>query len=119
MDAFVRAYIEAALWSTNDESTPEGGEPLDENYDLNDISTETINAMTADCRKFQEQNADDLANCTDEQGGYDFWLTRNRHGAGFWDRDYLGEDVKERLTEASHAFGEENLYVGDDGKIYA
>jgi hypothetical protein len=21
-----------------------------------------------------------------EQAGIDFWLTRNRHGAGYWDR---------------------------------
>ena len=118
MNAFVEAYIEAALWSTNDESTPEGGEPLDKNYGIGDISPETINAMTADCLVFQEQNSDDLEKCTDEQGGHDFWLTRNGHGAGFWDRDYLDDDVGERLSEASRAFGEENLYVGDDGTIY-
>lgn len=28
-DAFTSAYIECALWSTNDESTPQGGEPLE------------------------------------------------------------------------------------------
>ncbi len=27
--------------------------------------------------------------------------------------------IREKLTEAAHAFGEVNLYLGDDGKIYA
>lgn len=48
---------------------------------------------------------------------HDFWLTRNRHGAGFWDGDYEKADG-EKLTELAHSFGEINLYVGDDGKIY-
>ena len=48
--------------------------------------------------------------------GHDFWLTRNRHGAGFWDRGL--EFVGINLTDAAHAWGEFNLYVGDDGLIY-
>jgi hypothetical protein len=49
-------------------------------------------------------------------GGHDFWLTRNGHGAGFWDGE-LG-DIGDRLTEASKAFGEVCLTVCDDGEIY-
>jgi hypothetical protein len=49
--------------------------------------------------------------------GHDFWLTRNGHGAGFWDGD-LSEDVGNALTEAAKKFGECHLYVGDDGQIY-
>jgi hypothetical protein len=47
---------------------------------------------------------------------HDFWLTRNRHGCGFWDGSY--KDLGDRLTNAAQAFGECDLYVGDDGKIY-
>lgn len=46
----------------------------------------------------------------------DFWLTRNGHGVGFWDRD-VGA-VGDRLTKACKKFGETYLYVGDDGKIH-
>ena len=49
--------------------------------------------------------------------GHDLWLTRNGHGAGFWDGDYA-DDVGEALTKISEAMGEIDLYVGDDGKIY-
>ncbi len=49
--------------------------------------------------------------------GHDFWLTRNRHGAGFWDGDYP-EPAASQLTKASHNYGEVSLYVGDDNLIH-
>lgn len=125
LDDFTRAYIEAALWSSTDESTPSGGEPLDANYGIEDIAPETLASMVEDCRRFQEANAADLALydhprwSAAELGGHDFFLTRNGHGTGFWDRDYLPEDAGERLTDAAHKCEEVNLYVGDDGLIYS
>ena len=53
-----------------------------------------------------------------EQGGHDFWLSQNGHGANFRDRD-LPEDAIERLMAAAERYGEVNLYVCDDGLIYA
>ena len=125
LDDFTRAYIEAALWSSTDESTPDGGEPMDANYDIDDIAPETLAGIVEDCRRFQAENAADLALYDHPQwsaaelGGHDLWLTRNRHGTGFWDRDYLPEDAGERLTAAAHKCGEIDLYVGDDGLIYS
>jgi hypothetical protein len=43
-------------------------------------------------------------------------LTRNGHGAGFWDRG-IG-DRGDRLTAAAHAWGEFELVIGDDRKIH-
>ena len=37
--------------------------------------------------------------------GHDFWLTRNGHGAGFWDGDYP-ESEETILTDAARTFGE-------------
>jgi len=116
-DTFTRAYIDCALWSSTDESTPQGGEPFDANYTGTDLPAETIERMAADCARFQEVHADDLSLARSaDYNGHDFWLTRNGHGAGFWDRG-LGE-VGERLSLAARAFGESNLYIGDDGRIY-
>lgn len=70
---------------------------------------------TADCEAFQADNAEMLEGIEDSQAGHDFWLTRNRHGAGFWDRG-LG-DVGKALTEAAHAFGATDLYITDDGQV--
>lgn len=120
---FLQAYIEAALWSSNDESDEQGGAPMDQNYSAEDIADESLDAMDRDCQTFWAANHEDLGQYHDPQyspeelGGHDFWLTRNHHGAGFWDRD-LPDDVGKRLTAAAEAFGEDNLYVGDDGKVY-
>ena len=116
-DTFVDAYITCALWSTNDESTPEGGEPFDSNYSVDDMTDECKAAMRADCDAFVKANAADVARmANDSQAGHDFWLTRNGHGAGFWDRD-LG-DLGDRLTAAAKEFGETGLYLGDDKRIH-
>lgn len=116
MDPFTQAYIECALWSSTDNVDDSGGAPLDDNYSSDDIDAVTLAQMVKDCKDFQESNAKDLEGLHPGQAGHDFWLTRNGHGAGFWDRG-LG-DVGDRLTDASDAYGSYDLYVGDDGKIY-
>jgi len=122
LDQFTQAYVTAALWSTPDDSGK--GEMLDENYGINDLAPSTLAAMKEDCEKFQRDNAD-LLEKAQERGfgsgsaGHDFWLTRNHHGAGFWDRDALSGRLGKQLTEAANRFDEFELYVGDDGKIYA
>jgi hypothetical protein len=47
---------------------------------------------------------------------HDIWLTRNRHGAGFWDRGHGEAD--QMLTHCAHLLGERDVYRGDDGLIY-
>lgn len=118
LDNFSRAYIEAALWSSTDDT----GEPLDSgNAELSESAKER---MVADCAKFQgdyvaKLNALDYCSgdFPETQVAHDFWLTRNRHGAGFWDGDYPKE-IGDVLTELAHSYGECDLYVGDDGLIY-
>lgn len=121
LDKFLDAYITCALWS----STGDNEEPLDRDYDADDLHPDTRKKMREDCEAFIAANAALLESIErrgrgdwtpDEQAGHDFWLTRNRHGVGFWDRG-LGA-VGDKLTEAAHAFGECDLYVGDDGKLY-
>lgn len=107
LDVFTRAYLETALWSSVDDD----GEPLDHRYSRDDFAPSAIARAIADCEAFQR-----FTGVNEEQAGQDFWLTRNRHGAGFWDGDW--GDVGDRLTDASHAFGEIDFIVGDDGLIY-
>jgi hypothetical protein len=128
LDNFTRAYLTCALWSSNDESTPEGGEPFDANYSLDDIAPSSIDAAISDCSDFRMVCSTDalLDEYWDaEQGGHDFWLTRNHHGAGFWDRycDFSSnqDEIKEigqKLTVIAHKFREITPILGDDGLIY-
>jgi hypothetical protein len=125
---FLTAYIECALWASCDNSTESGGEPFDANYSLDDIAFSSLLSMARECRDFMRGNEADLdAYCEKcfyssshpalAMAGHDFWLTKNGHGAGFWDRG-LG-DLGKRLSDASKAYGSTDLYLGDDGKIYA
>ena len=111
-DSFTWAYIEAALWSSLDDD----GMPLDDNYDATDLAPETLERMKVDCASFKEQYWESI--CANLSGaGHDFWLTRNHHGAGFWDGDW--PEVGDDLTEACDLWGGVDLYIGDDGKVYA
>ena len=117
-DAFFYAYIEAALWSTNDESDPSDGVPLDSNYSFDDLDPESEKKMRANCDAFYVANANDIYLGGDDQAGHDFWLSRNGHGVGFDDRDCYGSDgQRERLQDAARKCGEVYLYVENE-KVY-
>ncbi len=108
-------YMVAALWS----SVGDDGEPLDDSHGIDDIAPETVKTMRRDVTDFVQANGTLLADSglPDERIGHDFWLTRNGHGAGFWDRG-LGA-VGDRLSDAACVYRGVDLYVGDDGRVYA
>jgi len=113
-----QAYIVAALWSSTDEE----GEPLDAVYGPDDVSPDLIQSSTDDVRSFVimvtgEEIGADISTLDAAQFGHDLWLTRNHHGAGFWDRG-LGE-LGDVLTKWAHSLGGVDLYVTDDGLIDA
>lgn len=116
MHEMTNYYLICALWASNDESDERGGNPLDENYGIDDFSSEATERAERECQAFLSTYSDIIGNRFD-QAGHDFWLTRNRHGAGFWDGDWQ-KDIGNILTNASHAFGELHVYVGDDNKLY-
>jgi len=127
-NAFLDSYLETCLWSSTDESNEQGGDPLDQNYSVEDFSDEALAKAVKDCNAFikrAEKLMDEAVEIKkragkvipdDNQHGHDFWLTRNRHGAGFWDRGYGA--VGDKLTEIAQSFGEQYAIVGDDGKIH-
>ena len=115
LDAAVRAYLECALWSSVDIETDKSW--LDSAYTTDDIADTSVMAAVATIAQFYADNLDDIrtAGITPEMIGHDIWLTRNRHGAGFWDRD-LGE-LGQRLTDAAHLLGECDVYTDDNGQL--
>ena len=99
METFIAAYLEAIDFTQ-----------------LGDVDQPSHNAeLTADAMREQVTDAATffvryrcLWNChQDEQAGHDFWLTRNGHGAGFWDRPELyGNPETRALTAAAEEYGE-------------
>jgi len=137
-DDFTGQYLETALWASGvalpaaegdlvdgcmdvDEDHPLHGISESDNCDghfvLSDFTEEAIKAAFTECARFQEENADDLCDEDDKHAGHDFWLTRNGHGAGFWDGDYE-ESKGERLTKASKAYGELYIWVDEAGSLH-
>lgn len=120
IEAVHHAYMVAALWS----STDDDGDPLDRRFTVDDIAPESRESMLTDVTNFLAacwgdtwpEFTIDLSGIEPEQIGHDYWLTRNHHGAGFWDRG-LG-DVGDQLTKLAHADGDPHLYVGDDGQVW-
>jgi hypothetical protein len=106
-------YLDCALWS----STDDNDQPLDV-LGVEAIAPETRKKMRSELTDFVLKNQALLkaSGLQDTQIGHDFWLTRNGHGAGFWDRG-LGA-IGDQLTTACKPYGSVDLYVGDDGKIY-
>ena len=136
LDTFTQAYIECALWSesagtdiaedgTVTENYDNDQSFQDHNFDVDDIAPESLAKIIEECAEFQFDNARLLSLCShtaghrvhdESQHGHDFWLTRNGHGAGFWDRGYRF-GIGEALTRAAKSSGSRNILYSD-GKIY-
>lgn len=115
-------YLATALWSSLDWTDVDDVDvynpvPMDERFSVDDVSDDLRAELLVDVVAFVAECWDDLRDRDAGQTGHDFWLTRNGHGTGFWDRG-LGE-VGDRLTTACKVYGEVDLYVGDDGELYA
>ena len=106
-----QAYYDCAIWSSVHEELP-----------LEDVefslAPDFHESFKQDVIGFCDTNRVSLeaSGLTDLQIGHDFWLTRNHHGAGFWDRGI--DEIGERLTEAAQIYPKIDLYIGDDGNLY-
>lgn len=96
---FVAGYFGAAEWL------------LPEEIDRDKIhgwSQDARVIMLIDCKCFWRENKADLqayaVSLGFEGAGTDFYLTRERHGAGFWDRG-LGT-LGKRLSDSAKGYGE-------------
>lgn len=115
-ESVLAAYLECALWASTD---PDTCEPLDDVYTVDDFAEEARETMAKEVGDFLgycDREGVDLSALEPAMVGHDFWLTRNHHGAGFWDRG-LGE-LGDRLTALAESFGESGIYPGSDGKLY-
>lgn len=109
-DPFVVGYVKCMLWCSSPLSADEGDDTSFErlNFDACDALTDdAVKQVVEDCDSFRELAGDLLEGFDESQAGHDFWLTRNGHGAGFWDGDY--GDVGDDLTKIAKPFGEQHL----------
>jgi hypothetical protein len=118
IEAFVSHYVVAALWMETDGD----GTSLDSLYGPADLSEDASRQCVDECIDFLRQSlgGSDVATALSTlrstgkegspshpdgifaQAGHDFWLTRNGHGTGFWDRpEIYGDREANALSEIS------------------
>ena len=114
MNELTQQYLETALWADGNEET-EGLK----------FSPEAIEKA--------EQDIDEFTNLVDEKLGgeyyesidhmnlvYDFWLNRNYHGSGFWDKPEIYGELNSQLLSniCQNNFCPSDIYAGDDNQIH-
>jgi hypothetical protein len=115
MEVAEKGMLAAALWTMSDG----GGNPIADDLTIDAFDPQTRAELRGDLHAFVMANVDDIAESglSSEQIGHDFWMTRQHHGVGFWDRG-LGS-VGSRLTEACHPFGEVYLERSENNVVYS
>lgn len=113
----INMYVTTAMWSSHDDD----GDPFDNRE--GELSDESREIARSELTSFLDDNQAAIRAAQASQPGYDmnsvandYWLTRNGHGAGFWDRG-LG-DAGDKLSEAAAADGGQDVIVGDDGLLH-
>ena len=118
LEKFTDAYLEAV------EFTDFG--PDSEFQDTELLSPETLLDIKAECRSWWRRfgcfvTTDICKDAFDDpvkQAGYDFHFTRNGHGCGFWEVQWP-KCYMDMFDNGSTGYGEFQLYLGDDGLVYA
>lgn len=130
LNRMVPAYLTCAAWSSP--IVDADGHEVEADLSNYDFSVDAQLRAYETCAMFLQHPAATLALATGhwspEQMGHDLWLTRNRHGAGFWDRYSPSTDdpvrneayeLGECLSKFAYTLGESYAYVDDagDGKF--
>lgn len=114
-DMTISQLFETLIWqATNLEGTL-----LDYlNFDRDDIDPRDQATLIEEFRVFVQSNQDDVHDFMEATGftidhvAHNYILTRNRHGAGFW--DHTDHPSAERLSEACQFQGTIDVYISDD-----
>jgi hypothetical protein len=123
LSQFTRGYVSAMFWANtmlangeNDDANVGDWDRLD-HWAWLEVITDCTNFVTtnyADLLAYAKHRSFDPTEGTVwDYAGHDFALTRNGHGAGFWDRG-LGE-LGDRLSDAARVYGSQNFVIGEDG----
>ena len=103
-NVFIQAYLEAIDFTeTGDTDQPTPGTPF---YHL------FLRDSVIDCLSFFSRISCYLEDGELARAGHDFWLTRNGHGAGFWDGDL--PVYGDLFTKIAKGYGEVDAHYGVD-----
>lgn len=113
--SIMSGYFEAAQWT--------------EELESESVDKDSWNAVYNDCYSFVQKilTSEEYKKSTfivkwDNQElmnrmGHDLWLTRNGHGAGFWDRPEFWGDCSDLFSDFARSMGEKYAHV-ENGKLF-
>lgn len=123
----LKGYLEAALWTEEERLKDEYENEFNysDEIDLGSFSVDDLDDNSKiqayiDINRFiWDSGVDAIKEAIEVNGlfklGMDIWLTRNGHGAGFFDHGYENE---ESLMKSAEKLKGVDLYLGDDLKLY-
>jgi hypothetical protein len=110
-ETFLCGYWECVDFTAYDSE----GTPVDSDS-RHELPAQTVAGMEETALDFLSSQWVWLHSCDDlSDAGHDFHLTRNGHGAGFWDGDW--KELGDRLTEAAKVYGSCEVHSFSDGEL--
>ena len=117
---FLDGYRECATWCGVMVEDAVTGDFYDSDlYKVSDLSDSAIVESQKDCANFFEANLELMqktGNTDFSSFGHDFYLSRNGHGTGCFDRGY--GKTGDELQDAARVYGDASLFVDNAGKLY-
>ena len=108
---FIAAYFECARFTDESE---ENGLPFCETWEREQV-IECLAFLVYASAYLSDYGRDSYYDAY-AQAGHDFWLSRNGHGTGFFDRDsYHSEPVRDWLQRKAEQFAEVRPFYDDLG----
>ena len=110
IDEILNSYIETAIWAEESNENDLKGKTI------NDFNEESVANSKIEIynfiKKAQQEAPDELSTYDSKALGHNLWLSRNGHGAGFFD------DNNDKLQNLARSIKPVDIYLGNDGKVY-
>lgn len=96
--------------------------PLDDHFEYSDFTEAALRKaeteVSAWFKYLEDEGLYDLALEYTDDGhiAYDFWMTRNEHGCGYWDGDY-GDALGDLLDKACESRGRQHVWINENGTL--
>ena len=110
VNEILNSYLETAIWAEESDENDLQGKTIQE-IDKNSKANSAIEIYQF-LQKAQQEASDELNTYDEEAIGHNLWLSRNGHGAGFFD------DNNDKLQNLARNMKPVDIYLGNDNKIY-
>jgi len=115
-DEAITTYARCARWASLDENGEAYGDSVQIHYWTLKQMREEVDAFLSAVAFLRPLDVWPAIAADPGQFGHDLWLTRNGHGAGFWDGDWP-EPAATVLTDLAKIMGERDLILTDGGEL--